>query len=101
MINMIKLGFTPKACCWVHRRGQAQGILAMYEPFPGIVLPLCDTHDMFSSEQNSGTIRLYDGRGDGNPLETVEKLHRFPIHLMTVRLASLYLFLRSSPDTLR
>jgi hypothetical protein len=30
MINMIKLGFTPKACCWVHRRGQAQGILAVY-----------------------------------------------------------------------
>ncbi|KAH9179134.1 hypothetical protein EDB89DRAFT_2111335 [Lactarius sanguifluus] len=56
MINMIKLGFTPKACCW--------GILAI-------------------SEQNSGTIRLYDGRGDGQPLETVEKLHRFPIHLMT------------------
>ncbi len=32
MINMIKLGFTPKACCWVHRRGQAQGILAVYAP---------------------------------------------------------------------
>ncbi|KAN0123309.1 hypothetical protein V8E52_002641 [Russula decolorans] len=64
MINMIKLGFTPKSCCWVHRRGQAQSILAV-------------------SEQNSGTIRLYDGRGDGKPLETVEKLHRFPVHLMT------------------
>jgi hypothetical protein len=31
MINIIKLGFTPKACCWVHRRGQAQSILAMYD----------------------------------------------------------------------
>jgi hypothetical protein len=40
---------------------------------------------LISSEQNSGTIRLYDGRGDGEPLETVEKLHRFPVHLMTVR----------------
>jgi len=29
MINMLKLGFTPKACCWVHRRGQAQIILAV------------------------------------------------------------------------
>ena len=29
MINMIKLGFTPRACCWVHRRGQAQGLLAV------------------------------------------------------------------------
>ena len=32
MINMIKLTFMPKACCWVHRRGQAQGILAAYTP---------------------------------------------------------------------
>lgn len=30
MINMIKLGYTPHACCWVHRRGQAQGLLAVY-----------------------------------------------------------------------
>jgi WD domain, G-beta repeat len=34
MINMIKLGFTPKACCWVHKRGQAQGILAVYVSNP-------------------------------------------------------------------
>ncbi|KAI0259831.1 hypothetical protein BC834DRAFT_1045054 [Gloeopeniophorella convolvens] len=64
MINMIKLGFMPKACCWVHRRGQAQGILAV-------------------SEESSGTIRLYDGRGDGTPLETLDKLHRSPVHLLS------------------
>lgn len=29
MINMIKLGYMPRACCWVHGRGQAQGILAV------------------------------------------------------------------------
>lgn len=29
MINMLTLGFIPLACCWVHRRGQAQGLLAM------------------------------------------------------------------------
>jgi hypothetical protein len=29
MINQIKLGFVPHACCWVHRRGQAQGLLAV------------------------------------------------------------------------
>lgn len=30
MINMLKLDYTPLACCWVHRRGQAQSLLAMY-----------------------------------------------------------------------
>ncbi|KAI8994143.1 hypothetical protein BD414DRAFT_274653 [Trametes punicea] len=63
MINMLKLGYTPNACCWVHRRGQALGVLAV-------------------SERNTGIIRLYDGRGDGKPLETIEKLHRFPVHVM-------------------
>lgn len=30
MMNMLKLDFVPHACCWVHRRGQAQGLLAMW-----------------------------------------------------------------------
>ncbi|KAI0059530.1 hypothetical protein BV25DRAFT_1828764 [Artomyces pyxidatus] len=64
MINMIKLGYTPHACCWVHRRGQAQGLLAV-------------------SEQNTGIIRLYDGRGGDTPLQTIDKLHRSPVHLIT------------------
>ena len=34
MINMLKLGYTPNACCWVHKRGQAMGMLAMYASFP-------------------------------------------------------------------
>lgn len=29
MINIIKLDFIPHACCWVHRKGIAQGLLAM------------------------------------------------------------------------
>lgn len=32
MINMVKLGYIPSACCWVHRRGQAQGLLAVCVP---------------------------------------------------------------------
>ena len=31
MINIIKLGFKPHSCCWVHKRGQAQALLAVYE----------------------------------------------------------------------
>ncbi|KAF8133869.1 hypothetical protein EV363DRAFT_1430397 [Boletus edulis] len=56
MINMLKLGFVPHACCWVHKRGQAQGLLAI-------------------SEQSSEATR--------KPLVSVEKLHRSPVHLMT------------------
>ncbi|KAK2465315.1 hypothetical protein APHAL10511_002669 [Amanita phalloides] len=63
MINIIKLGFAPHACCWVHRRGQAQGLLAV-------------------SDSQTGTIRLYDGRGNDTPLEIIDKLHRFPVHVM-------------------
>lgn len=29
MINMLKLDFKPKACCWVHRPGEALTLLAM------------------------------------------------------------------------
>ena len=73
----------PKACCWVHKRGQALGVLAMYV----FSLSFLQTRFLYScsSEHGTGTIRLYDGRGDGKPLEIIEKLHRFPVHLMTVR----------------
>ncbi|CAE6520832.1 unnamed protein product [Rhizoctonia solani] len=64
MINMLKLDYTPKTACWVHKRGQAQALLAV-------------------SEEKSPTIRIYDGRGDGTPLQTISSLHRSPVHLMT------------------
>ncbi|KAE8259794.1 hypothetical protein A4X13_0g766 [Tilletia indica] len=64
MINMIKLGYTPRACCWVHKKGRADSILAI-------------------SEEGKTTIRLYDGRGDATPQATIEKLHRQPCHLLT------------------
>jgi peptidylprolyl isomerase domain and WD repeat-containing protein 1 len=44
-----------------------------------------------SSEQDSGVIRIYDGRGDGKPLETIERLHRAPVHLMTVGVHHVYM----------
>ncbi|KAJ3502887.1 hypothetical protein NLJ89_g8684 [Agrocybe chaxingu] len=64
MINIIKLGFKPHSCCWVHKRGQVQGLLAV-------------------ADSSSGVIRLYDARGGDKPLETVESVHRFPVHVMT------------------
>jgi peptidylprolyl isomerase domain and WD repeat-containing protein 1 len=38
-----------------------------------------------SSEQATGVVRIYDGRGDGTPVDTLDKMHRAPVHLMTVR----------------
>ncbi|KAJ4476001.1 WD40-repeat-containing domain protein [Lentinula edodes] len=64
MINIIKLGFTPHACCWVHKSGHGQGLLAV-------------------SDASCGTIRLYDGRGGDEPLETIENIHRFSVHIIT------------------
>ncbi|BEJ08398.1 hypothetical protein CcaverHIS641_0504830 [Cutaneotrichosporon cavernicola] len=64
MINILKLGFTPKAACWVHAPGAGQSLLAV-------------------SDEKSSAIRIYDGRGDGsNPLHVLEKVHRAPVHLM-------------------
>ncbi|BEJ15987.1 hypothetical protein CspHIS471_0505920 [Cutaneotrichosporon sp. HIS471] len=64
MINILKLGFTPKAACWVHAPGAGQALLAV-------------------SDEKSAAIRIYDGRGDGsNPLHVLEKVHRAPVHLM-------------------
>ncbi|WOO80878.1 Peptidyl-prolyl cis-trans isomerase cyp15 [Vanrija pseudolonga] len=63
MINILKFGFTPKACCWVHAPGAGQPLLAV-------------------SDVSSPTIRIYDGRGDSTPLFTLDKVHRAPVHLM-------------------
>jgi hypothetical protein len=81
MINIIKLGHTPHGCCWVHRRGQAQGLLAVY-----VVLLLYKSMKLMllRSDSQSGVIRIYDGRGSSTPLETIDKLHRFPVHVMAV-----------------
>ncbi|ORX39736.1 peptidyl-prolyl cis-trans isomerase [Kockovaella imperatae] len=63
MINIFKFTFVPKACCWIHEPGAGQTLLAV-------------------SDMASPTIRIYDGRGDGNPLYKLEKIHRAPVHLM-------------------
>jgi len=62
MINMFKVKYVPKACCWVHDIGQAATILAV-------------------SDAQSSTINFYDGRGDGTPFMSTSTLHQAPVHL--------------------
>jgi peptidylprolyl isomerase domain and WD repeat-containing protein 1 len=68
MINILKFDYTPKAVCWVHQSGAGQTLLAV-------------------SDEHSPKIRIYDGRGDGQPLHTLERIHRAPVHVMTVRVS--------------
>lgn len=63
LINMIKLPFAPRACCWVHKRGRADSVLAI-------------------SEEGTSKIYLYDGRGGDSPASVIESIHRAPCHLL-------------------
>lgn len=63
LINMIELQYTPRACCWIHRRGSADIMLAI-------------------AEENSTAIRFYDGRGDGSAIQTITHIHREPCHIL-------------------
>ncbi|UZJ56738.1 hypothetical protein CBS101457_006058 [Exobasidium rhododendri] len=64
LINMIKFDFTPRACCWVHKRGRADTILAV-------------------SEEGSKNIHLFDGQGGEAPMSTIDTVHQSPCHLLT------------------
>src|SRR4051794_36814554 len=37
-----------------------------------------------SSDKDSNTIHIYDGKGDGTPLHTVDKVHNHPVIVMGV-----------------
>ena len=65
MINILKFGFIPNVCCWIHEPGAGQAMLAV-------------------SDLATPKIRVYDGRGDGTPLFELDKLHRAPVHVMAV-----------------
>lgn len=64
MINILKFDFTPKTCCWVHSPSDGRFLLAV-------------------SDANSSAIHIYDARGDGKAIHTVEKLHRDSVQVMT------------------
>ena len=80
MINMITLPYTPRTCCWIHVRGQALALLAVCVASPR-------RFSSRSAEAGSNVIRIYDGRGDGTPLGTADKVHRSPVELISVRRA--------------
>ncbi|CAG8473353.1 10592_t:CDS:10, partial [Cetraspora pellucida] len=63
MINMMKFDYVPNCICWIHKRGQAQSLVA------------CSDH-------NSNKIYIYDGRGDSTPLHILPDIHSSPVHLM-------------------
>ncbi|GAA5906039.1 WD40 repeat domain-containing peptidylprolyl isomerase [Sporobolomyces salmoneus] len=64
MINILKLPYNPRTSCWLHGVHDARTLLAI-------------------TDYDSSAIRIYDGRGDGTPLHTIDSLHRKSVHLMT------------------
>ncbi|KAH0559773.1 hypothetical protein GP486_003710 [Trichoglossum hirsutum] len=64
LLAVLTLETTPKAICWVHKRGASLPLLAV-------------------SDEASHSIRIYDGRGENlKPLHIISSLHKNPISLM-------------------
>lgn len=60
---MMKLDYVPGVSEWIHSSGDPIQTLAV-------------------SDKESCKIYVYDGRGDGKPLQTLEKIHKNPVHLI-------------------
>ena len=64
LLALLPLEYTPKAICWVHRKGAALPILAV-------------------AEEGKPLIHIFDGRGENHePMHTIKGLHRSPVCLM-------------------
>ncbi|XP_025109974.1 LOW QUALITY PROTEIN: peptidylprolyl isomerase domain and WD repeat-containing protein 1-like [Pomacea canaliculata] len=63
MINMLRLGYTPSRCGWTYASGDPVSALAV-------------------TEKGTSIIRIYDGRGAGDVLKTLDKLHFSPVTLI-------------------
>lgn len=63
MINMIKLGFVPLCCEWIHSHGEPIFTIAV-------------------SDKASSRILIYDGRGPSEPLRVLENIHSKPVTAM-------------------
>ncbi|PWW73710.1 hypothetical protein C7212DRAFT_354036 [Tuber magnatum] len=65
LLTTLTLPNTPRAICWVHKRGSSLPLLAI-------------------SDTETPTINIYDGRPEGmKVLATLPKLHRAIVHLMS------------------
>lgn len=64
MINMFALDYRPLTCCWVHRKGQSQALLAI-------------------TDANSNLIRIYDARENGKELHSIDKIHKNHVHILS------------------
>ena len=65
MINILSLDFVPFCAAWVHQPGDA---------IPAVAI---------AGNQNSPSIRIYDGRGSSKPLKIIEKMHMKPVTCMS------------------
>ncbi|XP_055342892.1 peptidylprolyl isomerase domain and WD repeat-containing protein 1-like [Paramacrobiotus metropolitanus] len=63
MINMMKLGYTPLTCEWIHAPGEPVSTVAV-------------------ADKDSPRILIYDGRGVNEPLKVLDTLHRSPVVIM-------------------
>ncbi|KAI9690635.1 MAG: hypothetical protein M1820_009942 [Bogoriella megaspora] len=64
LLTILKLEFTPKSLCWVHRKSASIPLLAV-------------------GSENDSHIRIYDGRGDrADPVHTISALHRRVVSLI-------------------
>ena len=63
MISIISVDYSPRACEWVHRRGSADGRVAV-------------------SDAGSSAIRVYQARGESAAVGESAALHASPVHLM-------------------
>ncbi|CRG91345.1 peptidylprolyl isomerase domain and WD repeat-containing protein 1 [Talaromyces islandicus] len=61
LLAMIKLDFSPRCVCWVHRRGASLPLLAV-------------------SDEAGPAISIFDGRGENTtPLHTLSSIHKKPV----------------------
>jgi len=63
MINMMKLDYSPKCVSWIYKKGQPDLLVAV-------------------SDREKPVINIYDGKGDGSILYTIDNIHSKPVSII-------------------